>query len=130
MEAYLLVALARSDQPIWLLAVIASAGQGVGKLAWFYAARGSLRVGFLQRRLERPKVQASVEKWSRRVGDRTWVGALMVLVSALVGLPPFFAMAVIAGTLRVRVWVFVVFGFIGRTGFFWLVLSGAGLLVR
>jgi membrane protein YqaA with SNARE-associated domain len=55
---------------------------------------------------------------------------VLTFVSALIGLPPFFAMAMIAGTLRMNVVVFFLAGLAGRTLFFWAILGGAHLLLR
>ncbi len=48
---------------------------------------------------------------------------LLTFVSALIGIPPFFAMAIIAGSLRVNAVVFFLAGFLGRTLFFWAILA-------
>ena len=56
------------------------------------------------------------------------VSGALNFVSAAAGFPPFFVMAVLAGTLRMNVVVFFVTGLVGRTLFFWAWLLGVGLL--
>ena len=53
---------------------------------------------------------------------------LLTFVSAAIGFPPFFAMAMVAGTLRMNVLVFFIAGLLGRTLFFWAWLLGVGLI--
>ena len=131
MEAYISVAYARSQtHPALLLAVVGSLGQNLGKLVWYYASRGALDVAWLRRRLDTPKRQASFERWRSVVGDRPLLSGVLVFVSAMIGFPPFFAMAMVAGSLRMNVVVFFVAGLLGRSLFFWAWLLGVGLLVR
>ncbi len=49
----------------------------------------------------------------------------MLLCSAFAGLPPFMVMSVVAGVLRVRMWLFVSTGLVGRFLRFWIVLEAA-----
>lgn len=129
MEAYIAVVYARStDQPALLLAFIGSLGQNLGKLVWYYASRGALDLPWLRRRMASPKRMASYERWRVRVHHRPALAGLLVFVSAGAGFPPFFAMAMVAGTLRMNVVVFFVAGLVGRTLFFWAWLLGVGLL--
>ena len=81
-------------------------GQNIGKLVWYFVCRESLDIRWLKRRLETPKRQAQFQRWSDFVQNRPGVSGLVTFVSALVGLPPFFVMAMIAGTLRMNVFVF------------------------
>jgi membrane protein YqaA with SNARE-associated domain len=130
METYIVVAYARSDATALQLAFIGSVGQNIGKLVWYFVCRESLDIGWLKRRLETPKRQAQFQRWSDFVQNRPGVSGLITFVSALVGIPPFFVMAMIAGTLRMNVFVFVLSGIAGRTLFFWAILGGAHLVFR
>ncbi len=131
MEAYISVVYASSRQHSALeLALVGSVGQNVGKLVWYYVARGVVDVPWLTRRMSTPKRQAQFERWRDYVRGRPVVSGLLVFVSAAVGFPPFFAMAMVAGTLRVNVVVFVVAGLVGRTLFFLAWLLGVGLIFR
>ena len=130
METYIVVAYARSDATAFQLAFIGSLGQNIGKLVWYFVCRESLDIGWLKRRLETPKRQAQFQRWSDFVQNRPGVSGLITFVSALVGIPPFFVMAMIAGTLRMNVFVFFLSGIAGRTLFFWAILGGAHLVFR
>lgn len=131
MEVYLGLVAARAHSPNLLaLAVVGSLGQNLGKLAWYYAARGVLHVPWLTRRLEDPKRKAALERWQARVQGRTGRSGLLAFISAAVGVPPFFVVAALAGSLRMNVVMFFVSGLVGRVIFFWLLLSGATLLIH
>ena len=130
METYIVVVYARSDATALQLAFIGSLGQNIGKLVWYFVCRESLDIGWLKRRLETPKRQAQFQRWSDFVQNRPGVSGLITFVSALVGIPPFFVMAMIAGTLRMNVFVFFLSGIAGRTLFFWAILGGAHLVFR
>ena len=78
--------------------------------------------------MDTPKRQASFQRWSGYVQGRPMMSGLLTFVSAAIGFPPFFAMAMVAGTLRMNVVVFFVAGLIGRTLFFWAWLLGVGLI--
>jgi membrane protein YqaA with SNARE-associated domain len=133
MEAYLLVVNARGGErdayELLLLAFVASVGQNLGKLLWYYASRGAIEVGFVQRRMSSPKRQAQFNRWRAQVEGRPVRSGVLNFLSAAAGFPPFFVMAVVAGTLHMNVVVFVVTGIAGRTLFFWALLLGLGLLL-
>ena len=129
MEAYISVVYANSTaNSALLLAFVGSFGQNVGKLVWYYICRGALDIPWLKRRMDTPRRQASFEKWRDFVQGRPFVSGLLTFVSAAIGFPPFFAMAMVAGTLRMNVVVFFVAGLLGRTLFFWAWLTGVGLI--
>jgi membrane protein YqaA with SNARE-associated domain len=129
MEAYISVVYANTtEHSALLLAFIGSLGQNVGKLVWYYICRGALDIPWLKRRMDTPRRQASYEKWRDFVQGRPFVSGLLTFISAAVGFPPFFAMAMVAGTLRMNVVVFFVAGLLGRTLFFWVWLTGVGLI--
>lgn len=128
MEAFIAVADASSSHHPLLLAFIGSLGQNTGKLVWFYVCREALDIHWLRKRIDTPKRQAQYEKWSAYVQGRPLMSGVLTFVSAAVGFPPFFAMAMIAGTLRMNVVVFFLAGLVGRTLFFWGLLTGVGLI--
>ncbi len=130
METYIVVAYAKSDHSALGMAVVGSVGQNIGKLVWYYVCRQSLDIPWFRRRLETPKRQAQFERWSEFIQGRPTVSGALVFLSALVGLPPFFVMAMVAGTLRMNVVIFFVAGLLGRTLFFWAILGGADLILR
>jgi membrane protein YqaA with SNARE-associated domain len=131
MEAYISVVYARDDAHSALeLAFVGSFGQNLGKLVWYYVSRGALDVPWLKRKLGDPKRQASFERWRGVVQGRPVMSGVLTFVSAAVGFPPFFIMAMVAGTLRMNVVVFFVAGLVGRTLFFWAWLLGVGMIFR
>ena len=131
MEAYISFLYASSPNHSALgLAFVGSLGQILGKLVWYYVSRGALDIPWLKRRMDTPKRQASFERWRSYVHGRPLMSGLLTFVSAAIGFPPFFAMAMVAGTLRMNVVVFFVSGLIGRTLFFWAWLLGVGLIFR
>ena len=79
----------------------------LGKSVMYAAGRAfdKLPPGALQRR-----VAAAREK----VHDRPNLGAAVILTSAIVGLPPFYAMTVLCGAMRYNFLWFFAAGFLGR----------------
>ena len=135
MEAYVVVVYAKAPHSslassAFVLAAVGSLGQNVGKMIWFYAARGALNFPWLQKRLEDPKRKASYEKWRAQVEGRPVFSGVLTFISAAIGIPPFFVMAAVAGSLRMNVFVFFVAGLFGRVLFFWAILAGLGLFLR
>ncbi|MCW2867148.1 MAG: associated Golgi protein [Marmoricola sp.] len=130
MEAYITVAYASGKGQALGVAAVGSLGQNIGKLVWYYASRGALDIPWLRARMDTPKRQAQFERWRGYVQGRPVLSGLLTFVSAALGFPPFFAMAMVAGTLRMNVVVFFVAGLLGRTLFFWAWLLGVGLIFR
>jgi membrane protein YqaA with SNARE-associated domain len=129
MEAYISLLYANSREHAALtVAFVGALGQNIGKLAWYYICLGALDIPWLKRRLETPKRQASFQRWRSYVQGRPVMSGLLTFVSAAVGFPPFFAMAMVAGTLKMNVVVFFIAGLAGRTLFFLAWLLGVGLV--
>lgn len=114
-------ALSGPELPWWLLALVIAAGQLGGKLLYFYAARGVLR---LPRWLLRDSSGTDGRwrrSWKRQLRrfkvlcrrHPTWA-AVFLLGSALLSLPPFAATAAAAGWARVSLTTFLVTAFVGR----------------
>ena len=104
-----------------LIAVLAAAGQMVGKLVFFLAARGAGRFAGegARRRLD---------GWRDRL-DR-WRGSepALLFVSSSVGLPPLAIVSVVAGLVGMRARTFLVIGFAGRLLRFAVVLAAPHLV--
>jgi membrane protein YqaA with SNARE-associated domain len=131
MEAYITVVYARTHgTPAIELAFVGSLGQNLGKLVWYYVSRGALDLPWLKKRMDTPRRQEQFDRWRRQVAGRPVLSGLLTFVSAAVGFPPFFAMAMVAGTLRMNVVVFFFSGLLGRTLFFWAWLLGVGLIFK
>lgn len=111
------------------LGIVAGAGQSVGKIVWYEVARRGLKTGWAQRKMSGPKVSATYERWVGRMEGRPWYAAAIMFVSALAGFPPLLAMAIVAGALKMPMWIFLPTIFIGRSLRFWLVIIGAQFVV-
>jgi membrane protein YqaA with SNARE-associated domain len=98
-----------------LLALLAALGQMVAKSAMYLGGRGVVRLPRGKRKQDLEAVRARVERWRSK--------DLLVFVSAGVGLPPFFAISILAGTLRFPFARFLVAGFLGRLLRFSLALA-------
>ena len=109
-------------------AVIAAAGQSVGKVIWFYAGWHAMRINWLARKMESPQWQASYAKWHSRIVGRPWLAGLITFASAATGFPPLAVMAVLAGALRMNFLIFLGTIFVGRALRFYVCLaSGAAV---
>ena len=129
MEAYISVLYANNqDHSALTIAFVGSLGQNVGKLVWYYICLGALDLPWLRKRLDTPKRQASFQRWRSFVQGRPLRSGVLTFISAAVGFPPFFAMAMVAGTLKMNVVVFFIAGLLGRTLFFLAWLLGVGLI--
>ena len=128
-EVYLvgLATVSASDR-VWLLAAVGGVGQMLGKLVWYYLGANALRWGWVRRKVEKPKAKAKLELWRSRTQDRPLVGATLLFASAVSGFPPFAIVAVLAGQLRMNVWLFLGVGLVGRTLRFAAFLGGGGAL--
>ena len=125
-EAYLGVrGSVSSAGSVWLLAFAAALGQMLGKLVWYYLGASSLSWRWVRRRVETPKAQERLARWRSRTHERPVVAGGLVLLSASTGFPPFAILAVLAGQLRMQVWLFFSLGLVGRWLRFAAVLGGA-----
>ena len=115
---------------LWVLAIVAAGGQMVGKTVWYLAGRHALEWPWLARKTAKPRWQAALARWQRRIDGRTWVAALALLVSATFGFPPFAILSVIAGQLRVALPLFLATGMVGRTLRFAGILGAASWLAH
>lgn len=125
------------------IAAVVAVGQIIGKLPYYLAARGSIHLpDFLHRKAPRFRPPSERrERWHMRTKRiRGWIHALrerchqhphwMVgtySVSAVVGLPPFMAMSVLAGLARLRTSLFLGVGLLGRFARFGALAASPGL---
>jgi membrane protein YqaA with SNARE-associated domain len=124
-----LVGLAMQQPHIpWLcLGATVAVGQVAGKLLYYYAAKGSLRLPSFMHRKEKIDTPRRIA-WRRRTKRlRMWVEFLREKchrhpkwmvgtygLSSVVGLPPFMATSVLAGMARMSLSAFLGAGLIGR----------------
>lgn len=113
---------------VWLIAFAAGAGQTIGKIIWYYAGIHSMKIPWLARKMEAPKWQASYDKWHGRISGRPVMAGSICLCSSITGFPPLAVVAVLAGTFRMNLPVFIGTVLVGRTIRFWLVIEGAKIL--
>lgn len=115
----------------WLaLGAVVAAGQMVGKLPYYYAGRGSLRLPeFLRPKPKQVKPMTPRRlRWKNRTKRwRGWVDGITEKcrrhprwmigtygISAVTGVPPYMAIVVLAGLARMSLVSFLVTGLIGR----------------
>jgi len=123
-EIYL-AALPNVEDRAFEFAVVAGTGQTIGKILWFYAGIHSMKVSWLKRKMETEKWQASYQKWHQRIVGRPVLAGTITFVSAFSGFPPLAIIAVLAGSLRMNLPLFIGTTLVGRILRFWLVLEGA-----
>jgi membrane protein YqaA with SNARE-associated domain len=109
---------------IWPVAIVAGAGQAVGKILWYEVGRASMSWKYIQKKMESPNWQRQYDKVKNRIDDRPWVGVVLLFASALLGFPPLAIMAVFAGQLKFNPFTFYITVFVGRTLRFAAVLGG------
>ncbi len=88
------------------VAALAAAGQMVAKCGMYLGGRGVVALPKGKRHEDVARWQARAERWRSK--------DLLVLVSASVGLPPFFVTSILAGSLRLPFGRFLVAGYLGR----------------
>jgi membrane protein YqaA with SNARE-associated domain len=124
-EAILAVTISQQEHHAIALVVAATIGQMLGKILWYWGAVEVERAPWVRRQLDKPKAKASLERWHARAEGRPWFTAGLLFVSAFTGFPPYAVTAVLAGTLRVNFWAFLLTGLLGRGLRFWVVVAGA-----
>ncbi|MBC8086280.1 MAG: VTT domain-containing protein [Phycisphaerae bacterium] len=114
---------------VWPLAMVAAAGQTVGKLIWYEVGASSMRWPFIAKKMQSPKFQKCFAAMQLQIERRAWMGMMMLLASSTVGLPPLAIMSVISGQLRFSRLAFIGVVFVGRVLRFAVVLGGSAWLV-
>jgi membrane protein YqaA with SNARE-associated domain len=102
-----LPAVAPSRPALILLVLIATAGQMTGKCFLYWAGRKGK--GALPGRAGK-----ALMRWTERLEARPSRAVALVLVSSVVGLPPFYVMTLLAGALRMNFLVYLMAGTTGR----------------
>lgn len=119
------------------IAVGVGLGQSAGKLALFLAVRGGREFWFVRRPRERaPKTEVGpfrqrlrriTERLLELVGSNRW-GLPIVLLAAVIGIPPLYAVALIAGASAMKALWFWLIVAVGRVVRFVLVALGMAWL--
>jgi membrane protein YqaA with SNARE-associated domain len=115
------------------IAIGIAVGQTIGKLVLFFGVREGRELSFVKHRRElqkqrpvgptRARLRAAVAKLLDLVGQKRW-GLPIVLVAAIIGFPPLYAVALLAGATTMRPLWFGLTVFVGRLCRFLLVASG------
>ncbi|WP_026454866.1 hypothetical protein [Saccharomonospora iraqiensis] len=119
-EVYLVGVRATDPDVPWpALALAAAVGQMAGKMLFFYAGRGGVRLSERLRRDTDPTRSRRWVTWISRFreacAERPRTAAGILFVSASLGLPPFAVIAVVAGATTMGPVRFLILGFSGRT---------------
>jgi membrane protein YqaA with SNARE-associated domain len=130
-EAYLAaVGAAIQDVGVWWVAAAAAVGQTVGKVALYYAADWAMRLPWIKKKMATPKWKQSHDRWSRHIHEHPNQTALLLFASASLGFPPLYVIAVLAGQLRVNLWLFVSTCLVGRYIRFLVILGAADWFIH
>ena len=107
-EAYLVsVSALAPGASVWPVALAAALGQMAAKSLLYLGGRGLLR-------LPMGKTRARIEAATARLATAEGRGLAIVTTSAVVGVPPFYAISVAAGVVRLRFAPFLALGLTGR----------------
>lgn len=112
-------------------------GQTLGKVLLFLGVRRGKQFPFVRRERARLRNRSvgPGRRWFRRVvatllrlvGEKRW-GVPVVLLAAVAGIPPLYAVALLAGATRMRLGWFTAAVLVGRTARFVLVAHGVAVL--
>jgi membrane protein YqaA with SNARE-associated domain len=115
------------------IAIGIAIGQTFGKLLLFFGVREGKELSFIKHRREvqkqrpvgptRARIRAAGAKLLDLIGKDRW-GLPIVFIAALVGFPPLYAVALLAGATTMRPLWFGLTVLVGRLGRFLLVASG------
>jgi membrane protein YqaA with SNARE-associated domain len=133
-EAYVIVSQVAAVIGTVPIAVGIGIGQTIGKLALFYSVRAGRESRFAQHRRERvrtrpkgpvrQKIEAQIAWLLTLVGTKRW-GLPIVLLAAIFGIPPLYAVALIAGATTMKASWFALMVLIGRITRFVLIAEGS-----
>ena len=111
-EIYLLAASALAPRELALPLIIAAAtGQMLGKSLMYFAGVGALRLP--SERLRRTVARVEARYRAAGTGGAS-LGGGIILLSAVVGLPPFYIVSIACGLFRIPFAQFFLLGLLGR----------------
>ena len=113
-----------------VVAGAAAVGQTAGKVLLYYAADWAMNLPGSRRRWPRRSGRRPTS--AGRSGSTSHPGqtAALLFASASLGFPPLYVMAVLAGQLRVNIWLFVGTCLVGRYIRFLVLVGAADWLVH
>ena len=100
-----LAALVPSPPGQVLLVLLGTAGQMTGNSILYWAGRGVVRF---------PRMQQKLESWRQKLSHRQLGGMAVLFLSSTFGVPPFYPMSLLAGSLRIPFARFLLVGMCGR----------------
>ena len=108
-ELVMLSAVPLAGTPLHLGALVGvvTAGQMTGKAVMYWMAQRT-------RRPHGPRLQRLLGRWKERLERRPHSALAVTLVSSIVGIPPFYLVAMAAGALNVAFGRFMAVGTLGR----------------
>ena len=105
-------------------------GRPPGKVALYHASGWAMRLPWIKKKMATPKWKESYDRWSLRVHERPNQTALLLFASASLGFPPLYVMAVLAGQMKVRLWLFISTCLTGRFIRFLVILGAADWIIH
>lgn len=114
---------------VTVVSLVTAVGQTAGKVVLYYAADRVMALPWMRRRMSGPKWTAAYERWQTRIAEHPAQTTLLLLASSGLGFPPLLVIAVLAGHLRVNIWLFVTTCLVGRWVRFLVILGAADWLV-
>ena len=105
-ELYLLAVATLTDAPAVAIVGLATAGQTAAKVILYLVGKGALNIKWVKK--------SASSKAAGAFAKRPGSGLGIVAFSAVVGFPPLYGVALIAGTLRLPVVAFTVIILVGR----------------
>lgn len=135
-EAYVIASQVSMVAGVLPIAVGVGVGQTVGKLVLFVSVRQGRQTGVFHRRPPesartrrlgpaRTRLRQVVRQLLVLVGTKRW-GLPIVFLAAVLGLPPLYAVALLAGATQMKLGWFALLVLVGRLGRFVLVALGFG----
>ena len=101
------VPLAGSPIRLAVLVALVTIGQMTGKSIMYWISRNATRP-------RSPRLQNAIDRWQERLQRHPGSALGVMLISATIGLPPFYIVAIAAGALHVAFGRFLAVGTVGR----------------
>jgi membrane protein YqaA with SNARE-associated domain len=105
-ELYLLAVAAFTDASAVAIVCLVTAGQTSAKLVLYLVGKGALNIKWVKK----SAASKAADAFAKRPGS----GLSVVAASAVIGFPPLYAVALLAGTLRLPLMAFTLIIFVGR----------------
>ncbi len=103
------------------LVIAAAFGQMIGKCIMYGAGAGAVE---LAAKKKKEALTKYIDKYREKFESHPRRAAVLVFVSASVGLPPFYVVSILAGAFNFGFWRFAALGFLGRLIRFSVIAAG------